>query len=305
MRSPLLPTLLQHKITTGTSLLAVAATVLWSAGYDVAVLFTDVRAFHGEPWRLVTSALPHDGVFHILYDLFWFLVLGTRIERALGPLRTLAMYTLLAAGSAAAEYAILDGGVGLSGVCYGLFAFLWVAGRSDQRFAGAIGRTTLLFFVGGFFIYVILTVTRIWPIGNVAHLAGALLGAALAMTVVRRGGQRRWFAALTVGLTLLIGLAATVLRPTVTFSENPGGDAAWIGSEALKVNENERAVRFLTIAIQMNPSQWGSWLNLGIARHRLEQLPQALAAYEQAATLAPENGEVARVVASLKEKLKR
>ncbi|MEQ1632676.1 MAG: rhomboid family intramembrane serine protease [Planctomycetota bacterium] len=305
MRGPSLSTLLQHKVTTGTSLLAVAATVLWSAGYDVAVLFTDVRAFHGEPWRLVTSALPHVGVLHILFNLFWLVVLGTRIERALGPLRTLAMYSLLAAGSEAAEYAILDGGVGLSGVCYGLFAFLWVAGRSDQRFAGAIDRTTMLLFVGWFFLCVILTVTRILPVGNVAHLVGALLGAALAMTVVRRGGQRRWFAALTVGLTLLIGLAATVLRPTVTFSESPGGDAAWIGSEALMVNDNERAAQFLTIAIQMNPREWSAWFNLGIARHRLEQLPQALAAYEQAATLAPENDEVANVVAGLKEWLKR
>jgi membrane associated rhomboid family serine protease len=301
-RPPPLTALLRHQATAGTALLAIAATALKWSGKDIGVLTMDIRAFYGEPWRLVTSALPHVGAFHLAFNVYWLWVFGTLVESVLGSWRTAAMFVFLAAGSAAAEYAVFDGGVGLSGIGYGLFAFLWVAGRRDARFAGAIDRRTVELFVAWFFLCVFLTLTKTLPVANVAHLAGALLGALLAATVVLRGNRRLAAVAATASLVLSIGLAATVFRPATNFSDHRGNDAAWNGYQALQGDENARAARLLTCAVLMDPNQADWWFNLGIARHRLQQLPDALAAYEQAAMLAPEDANFAAAVANLKHR---
>ena len=50
-------------VTAGTAILAVGTTLAWMSGYEIGGFTMDVRALWGEPWRIVTSALPHIGVF--------------------------------------------------------------------------------------------------------------------------------------------------------------------------------------------------------------------------------------------------
>ena len=52
--------------------------------------------------------------------------------------RLLGLILLFAAGSAAAEYAFSQGGLGLSGVTFGLFGMLWMLARNDRRFADGV-----------------------------------------------------------------------------------------------------------------------------------------------------------------------
>jgi hypothetical protein len=58
---------------------------------------------------------------------------------------------LFAAGSSAAELAVLKNGIGLSGVGYGLFALLWILSRNDERFRNAVDSQTISLFVFGSF----------------------------------------------------------------------------------------------------------------------------------------------------------
>ena len=119
-------------VTSAVCAAAIAVTLAWMSGKSISVLEMDLRAFHGQPWRLVTSCLPHVDVFHLLFNVYWTWVFGTLIEERFGHVRTLGLMTLLAVGSAAGEYAhFFEGGVGLSGVGYGLFAFVWVLARRD------------------------------------------------------------------------------------------------------------------------------------------------------------------------------
>jgi GlpG protein len=137
-------------------------------------------AFGAEPWRLLLSALPHGGILHIAFNLYWLWVFGTIIEDTCGWARMLLFTAILAAGSSAAEYAVFSGGIGLSGVVYGLFGLLWVLGRRDMRFFGVVDRATVRLFMGWFVLCIVLTYLDVLRIGNVAHAAGLGLGAMLA-----------------------------------------------------------------------------------------------------------------------------
>jgi len=46
-------------------MLAIAVTVAWHLQVDLSRLFMNYRVWEGEPWRLLTSALPHVDVLHL------------------------------------------------------------------------------------------------------------------------------------------------------------------------------------------------------------------------------------------------
>lgn len=132
MRSPPpLSRLPAYPVTGGVGLLATAVTLLVAAGrWDLARFEVNPLAVTREPWRLVISALPHmldlgrGDVFHLPFNLYWLWLFGTVIEDVYGHVKTFALFLLLAAGSQLAEYALFRGGIGLSGVTYGLFGLL-------------------------------------------------------------------------------------------------------------------------------------------------------------------------------------
>src|SRR5438270_1230375 len=181
---PPLALLHRYPVTAGVGLAALCVTLAWWNQWDPDPLFMDVRAWHGQPWRLVTSALPHVDLFHLACNLYWLWVFGTLVEHALGRLATVGLIILFAAGSTAAEYALFEGGVGLSGVGYGLFGMLWVLSRRDPRFAGAVDGETVALFLGWFVFCCVTTATGTWKIANVAHAAGFVLGILLGLTVL-------------------------------------------------------------------------------------------------------------------------
>src|SRR5512133_2996627 len=101
----------RYPIVAGTAILAIAVTAAWWIGRDVSVLMEDIGIRRGQLWRLLTSALPHANVLHLAFNLYWLWVFGAMVEAAYGHLKTLAILLLLSAGSSAAEYALMHGGV--------------------------------------------------------------------------------------------------------------------------------------------------------------------------------------------------
>jgi len=98
----------------------------------------------GELWRAITPALMHGDFIHILFNMFWLLTLGTRIERRegsaffVGLVLMAAIVPNLLQGLMPAN---LDGSAprlvgdlwlsrfcGFSGVSYALFGFVWMRG---------------------------------------------------------------------------------------------------------------------------------------------------------------------------------
>jgi membrane associated rhomboid family serine protease len=148
----------RYPVTAG---IAVAALLVSLAEWVLIELpfFFDIR-FVLQPWRVVTSMLPHVNGVHLVFNFCWFWAFGTALERALGSWRYAALVAGLESVSAAAEYALFVGGVGLSGVLYGFLGFLWVR-RRDARFQPLVQPATVLALVFWFFLCVVLTVAEI------------------------------------------------------------------------------------------------------------------------------------------------
>jgi len=232
LQPPSPKSLLHYPITGGVSLLAILVSGVRMAGHEIPLLYLDDTWWQGQPWRLVTSALPHGGIFHLLFNLYWLWTFGTLVEQRFGELKTLGMFVLFAAGSGAAEYAFLAGGIGLSGVVYGLFGFLWILTRRDPRFRNVIDQHTRRLFVGWFFLCILLTIVGIMLIANIAHGMGAVLGVMLGEAVAGRRSRRRWARLAIVATAALCGVLASVARPYVNLSP-------WLGACPCIANPSE------------------------------------------------------------------
>lgn len=258
----------------------------------------DPRAFWAEPWRLLTSSLVHANLIHVGFNAWWMWILGTYVEEHFGHLRTLGLFLVLAIGSAGAEYALSVGGVGLSGVVYGLFGFLWVLDRHLTRHRGAMEPQRTRFFVFWFFLCIALTHFEVLPVANVAHGSGALLGALIGWTYALPGWRR-----LTAGAGLIATLAltlvgASMLREVV----NPRAAATSAfdrGIEALEAEDWTRAIEHFERATQHDATAAPAWFNLGLCHRALHDADAALAAHERALALEPGNHRYREAVEQL------
>jgi tetratricopeptide (TPR) repeat protein len=129
---------------------------------------------------------------------------------------------------------------------------------------------------------------HIFPVGNIAHGAGVVLGILTATAIVMP--HRRTPIAVGIGAILLLGLwGSTLGRPRINFSKSGGfAEAKW-GYDALRGNRNEEAARWLGDAVVYQPKLARYWFNLGIANSRLGNMTAASAAFQRAHELEPNN----------------
>ncbi len=97
----------------------------------------------GELWRPFTTTLLHANFIHAAFNVYWLVTFGRALEPFFGSVRYLLLLVLLACASTMPSFLVnnwstpLDGqisGVGLSGVLYGLFGFLWVGRNYRSTF---------------------------------------------------------------------------------------------------------------------------------------------------------------------------
>jgi GlpG protein len=223
-------------------------------------------AFEGEPWRLVANVLPHGDPLHLLFNVYWMWVLGTRLEEELGHVTTLVVFVVLAVGSGAAQYAFSIGGIGLSGIGYGIVGYLAAARRIDPRFRDGIDSRTLQLFAAWFVLCVVLTITNVLPIGNWAHGVGFVLGIPIAYVLAPGPSGRRFGAALLV-IAIVGGSvgAAWKWRDVVNLSHQAGSDDRDLGTAELEQKKYEAAIRHLERAVTADPKDANAWYNYGVA----------------------------------------
>jgi membrane associated rhomboid family serine protease/TPR repeat protein len=265
-----------------TAVLSIVVTVAWTSGVEVSPLFANAMLGRGQLWRLVTSILPHGGWMHLAFNVYWLWVFGTFVERVWGPARTLALILVLAVGSSAWEYALLSGGVGLSGVGYGMFGLLWVLSRKDERFAHALDQRTTQIFVGWFFFCIVTTLSDVFPVANVAHGVGAVLGALIGFAMTGAGRRRLIVTAIAVIVLGGVG-GATVARPIVNLSSYAGLDECKRGYDAYQEKRIEESVYWYRKAVKYRSIPGLCWSGLAFGEQQSGRLPQALDAYRRGA----------------------
>lgn len=131
-----------------------------------------------EIYRLVTPALMHGSLSHIVFNLFWWFWLGSQLEKEHGK-RWLLNLSLVSALAAHTLQYIMENPwfLGLSGVVYGLLGYCWIAQKLNRlsfSVPNGIFVMMLIWLVVGFTDYLPV------PMANWAHLGGLLAGMACA-----------------------------------------------------------------------------------------------------------------------------
>ena len=141
----------------------------------------------GQVWRLITPIFPHLGPIHLLFNLIWLYQLGGVVEARVGH-RTLAWVVLASAVFSNLGQAVIPTldlfpseitggsfGIGMSGVVYGVFGYLWLKSRLDRSSGFMLPQSTVLVLLG--WLLVCMT-PLIKDVANVAHVVGLLTGMA-------------------------------------------------------------------------------------------------------------------------------
>jgi membrane associated rhomboid family serine protease len=172
--------------------------------FNAVYLYPDLNGGVFEPWRVLTAALVHSGIWHIGFNMLSLWIIGRTLEPMLGRWRFLTLYVLSAVGGSVAVACIepLQSVLGASGAVFGLFGALIIIGRHmGANVTGIlviIGLNLVIGFVPGFNIA--------WQ----AHIGGAVVGllVALILTRTKRRDQRLWqilwLVALGLGLVALL-----------------------------------------------------------------------------------------------------
>ena len=142
--------------------------------------------------RLFTPMLLHFSLIHIAFNMLWRWELGKRIEAVQASWAMLLLVLVLALVSNTVQY-LFGGGNnfgGMSGVVYGLFAYIWMWQLFDP--AKRLGLPpALIFFM--LLSLVILTMLGLDMIADEAHIGGLLCGVVVGATVATVSRVRRAF----------------------------------------------------------------------------------------------------------------
>ena len=259
----------------------------------------------GEYWRLFTSMFLHIGVMHLAFNGYALFVVGTELERLVGPGRFLAIYLLSGLFGSLASYALSAHlAAGASGAVFGivgaLAAFFLVHrekfGAWGIRRLAQIGFVILLNLVWGF--------RPGSGIDNYAHVGGLVAGLALGwalapryelvpryeggsvrMQLVDRNNLRRYWPALGLAVLLLLGSTALVTR----YQRTSLGSYLYRSQQAIEREAWDEAAAELEQAIALDPAPTDPdvYFHLGLARTYLEQPEEAIPAYEAALEIDP------------------
>lgn len=149
---------------------------------DLGAAYTPLITENGEVYRLFTSMFLHFGISHLMNNMLVLFVLGSRLERAVGKLRFLAVY--LFGGTAAniismflelktGEYSV---SAGASGAVFAVMgAMIYIVLRNRGRLEDLTVRQILI--MAAFSLYFGFTSTGV---DNAAHVGGLLAGLVLA-----------------------------------------------------------------------------------------------------------------------------
>ncbi|MFK5913126.1 MAG: rhomboid family intramembrane serine protease [Woeseiaceae bacterium] len=133
----------------------------------------------GQLWRLFTPIIIHFGIMHIAFNLLWLYQLGSAIEQRQNSRRMLILVIIISVLSNLAQF-IWSGPIfgGMSGVVYGLLAYVWAQGKFNPYSGLHLDKNTTLLMMLWFFAC---WFGLVGNIANMAHTIGLVSGIVLGL----------------------------------------------------------------------------------------------------------------------------
>jgi GlpG protein len=140
----------------------------------------------GEYWRLLSPALLHFSIMHIVFNTLWIWDVGRRLEKIVGSLVWTLGVVVIAIISNVLQYQLTGNPLfgGLSGVVYGVIGFAWLMPVLSPRWPMIVSKPLMIFFM----VWLAIGYTQfpemigLGRIANTAHTIG--LGAGLVLAVL-------------------------------------------------------------------------------------------------------------------------
>jgi membrane associated rhomboid family serine protease len=215
-----------------------------------------IEIFDGSYWGLITSVFVHREPLHLLFNLYWFWILGGIFERRFGIPLLAAFFFLSAVVSSGAELATGRSGIGLSGVGYALFGFAWIARSRVAELARVLSNQMVWFWLGWGVFCLVMTQLGQMNVANAAHLGGLVFG----VIVGRMYVSEDYRALFGVGLVVLI------MASIVPVFWNPrSGD--WQSVQALKAirrNDLDGAEKAYKRSLEFGQDPVWTWRQLAL-----------------------------------------
>lgn len=229
--------------------------------------------WQGDLWRLWINNILHNNIFHFLFNAYWLLRLGPQAEKILG--RRAYLVGLLLAGwsiGVIGSYSWEAGGIGLSGLIYFLFGFLWRVKDSERRAAIVCDQSTCyIFWIWLALIGPGLAFFGMLKVGNIAHLTGFISGLLMAEA------YRRWpgFNAYRFQVGAALALLLLLLVPASIYLKTPVFNADWHYWKAYNSQLTHEQIHHYERALELDETNERVRYNLGLAYYQNGQLDKA------------------------------
>ncbi len=143
-----------------------------------------------EYWRLITPAFIHFSALHFIFNVLWWSMIGSQIERIFGFSMLLLVFVISAIASNLAQ-AIVSGPAfgGLSGVVYAVLGFAWWVGWLRPDWGLYVPKSIVIFML----LWLVVGYTDIlWVnMANTAHTVGLISGCLIAAVLALGAGRKK------------------------------------------------------------------------------------------------------------------
>ena len=128
----------------------------------------------GQLWRLFTPIIIHFGLLHIAFNMLWLYQLGSAVEQRQNSKRMLILVIVISVLSNMAQF-FWSGPIfgGMSGVVYGLLAYVWAQGKFNPRSGLELDQNTTIMMLIWF---IVCWLGLVGNIANMAHTVGLVCG---------------------------------------------------------------------------------------------------------------------------------
>lgn len=234
---------------------------------------------NGAYWAFITTVFVHFDPIHALANIYWLWRLGIPVEQTIGSRRYLAFFLAAAFVSSSCEFALGDHmGIGMSGVVYAIFGFVWATRWRYPGFKQLLNSELISLFIlwmGGCFLA---TRLQMVPIGNVAHMTGLMFGGAIGLFVIQ---YRRPVVIASLVLLITFAIVPLFWRPW---------SVVWLSQQAYNAHaagKYDIALEHYSHIIRNDPKNAWAYLNRSYVYESLGEPEKANADLKQARELDP------------------
>jgi membrane associated rhomboid family serine protease len=224
-------------------------------GWAAAFAPSNFEVWSDKPWAPLTSIFLHGGWLHLVFNLFWFSLLGGAFERVNKAWQWLTFITCAQIVSYGLQLGSTGGvGKGISGPIFALFGYFAVVRMRSDSARCVVTLPMVVAFSLLLFGYSFLTILGIeHNVANVAHFAGLVFGMLWAMLFLR---PKPIFEALAIALMTIAAVTMLCWAPW---------QVSWVSTKAqnaITANKLEEAEAMLYRSLKMGEDSGWIWERL-------------------------------------------